>query len=112
MNSAEAKKQERIAIALKEGKPMKKENGKKKTQSRVEATKQDGGIPFDELKEGSLKRMLKVKKDDKKLGKGEMNRLSKVPDGERFEFRGNDLKMTPLMKKRVNLAKSMLGFKK
>ena len=110
MNSAEAKKQERIAIALKEGKPMKKE--RKKTQSRVEATKQDGGIPFDELKEGSLKRMLKVGKDGKKLGKGEMNRLSKVADGERFEFRGNDLTMTPLMKKRVNLAKTMIGFKK
>jgi hypothetical protein len=92
-----------------------KKNGKKPTnrkreQSKAEAKKQDGGIPFDSLKEGALKRMLKVKDGEKKLGKMEMNRLAKVEDGEEFEFRGNRLKMTKLMKKRVNLAKTMMKF--
>ena len=84
---------------------------KKRRQSKAESKEQDGGIPFDSLKEGSLKRMLKVKKDDKKLGKAEMNRLARVETGEKFMFRDNELKMTPLMKKRVNLARTMLGFK-
>jgi hypothetical protein len=88
-----------------------KSGNRKREQSRAEAKKQDGGIPFDSLKEGSLKRMLKVKKGDKKLGKMEMNRLSKVEVGDKFMFRDHELKMTQLMKKRVNLAKTMLGFK-
>lgn len=54
--------------------------------------------------------MLKVKDGEKKLGKMEMNRLAKVEDGQEFEFRGNRLKMTKLMKKRVNLAKTMMKF--
>jgi len=78
-------------------------------QSKAET---ESGIPFDELKEGSLKRMLKMKKDSKPLMKGELNRMSKVEDGEEFDFRGNKLKMTKLMKRRVNLAKNMAGFKK
>jgi hypothetical protein len=84
-------------------------NGKSK-QSKVEAQEQDGGIPFDSLKEGSLKRMLKIKKDGKKLGKMELRRLAKVETGEEFTFRDNKLKMTTLMKKRVNLAKTMMKF--
>jgi len=74
------------------------------------SSSKDDSIPFDELKEGSLKRMLKIKKDDKKMGKAEVNRLSKVPNGETFTFRDNKLKMTPLMKKRVSLAKTMMKF--
>tara|TARA_A100001391_G_scaffold25087_1_gene13597 strand:- start:390 stop:650 length:261 start_codon:yes stop_codon:yes gene_type:complete len=85
-------------------------NTSKSKQSKVEAQEQDGGIPFDSLKEGSLKRMLKIKKDGKKLGKMELRRLAKVETGEKFMFRDNELKMTPLMKKRVNLAKTMMKF--
>ena len=81
----------------------------KAKQSKAEA---ESGIPFEELKEGSLKRMLKMKKDSKPLMKSELNRMSKVEDGEEFEFRGNKLKMSKLMKRRVNLAKNMAGFKK
>ena len=87
-----------------------KQTNRKREQSKAEAKKQDGGIPFDSLKEGALKRMLKVKDGEKKLGKMEMNRLAKVEDGQEFEFRGNRLKMTKLMKKRVNLAKTMMKF--
>ena len=56
--------------------------------------------------------MLKMKKDSKPLMKSELNRMSKVEDGEEFDFRGNKLKMSKLMKRRVNLAKNMAGFKK
>jgi hypothetical protein len=74
------------------------------------SSSKDDSIPFDDLKEGSLKRMLKIKKDDKKMGKAEVNRLSKIMNGETFTFRDNKLKMTPLMKKRVSLAKTMMKF--
>jgi hypothetical protein len=70
---------------------------------------EDDGIPFDELKEGSLKRMLKIKKDDPKLKIGELQKILKTKDGESFMFRGNEIKkLTPLMKKRVTLAITLI----
>ena len=72
----------------------------------------DDSIPFDDLKEGSLKRMLKIKKDDKNLMKSEANRLAKIDVGTEFEFRGNKFKMSKLMKKRATLAKTLMGLKK
>ena len=78
---------------------------KAKKESKAEA---ESGIPFEELKEGSFKRMLKIKKDDKPLMKSEANRLAKIEVGEEFDFRGNKLKMTKLMKKRANLAKTLM----
>jgi len=38
--------------------------------------------------------------------------VTKIADGERFTFRNKEIKMTPLLKKRAVLARSMLGFKK
>lgn len=71
--------------------------------------KEEEGIPFDELKEGSLKRMLKIKKDDPKLKIGELQKILKTKDGESFMFRGNEIKkLTPLMKKRVTLAITLI----
>ena len=67
-------------------------------------------IPFDDLKEGSLKRMLKMKKDDKPLMKSEINRIVKTETGKSFSFRGKMIKMTPLMKKRATLAKTLMKF--
>ena len=52
------------------------------------------------FKEGTLRSQLKMKKGDK-FTKTEMNRLEKIPVGERFMFKGNDFKMTKLMKDRV-----------
>jgi len=103
-------KKEPMKKAAREAKAKGTTSNRKREQSRAEAKKQDGGIPFDSLKEGALKRMLKVKSGDKKLGKMEMNRLAKIEDGKEFDFRGNTLKMTKLMKKRVNLAKTMMKF--
>ena len=68
----------------------------------------NNGLPFEELKEGSLKRMLKVKKDDKPLRIGELQKLSKLDIGTSTSFRGNDIKITPLMKKRVVLAINLI----
>tara|TARA_R100001163_G_C5052534_1_gene189175 strand:+ start:903 stop:1256 length:354 start_codon:yes stop_codon:yes gene_type:complete len=70
---------------------------------------EEEGIPFDELKEGSLKRMLKIKKDDPKLKIGELQKILKTKEGESFMFRGNEIKkLTPLMKKRVTLAITLI----
>jgi hypothetical protein len=88
-----------------------KKSAPRKAQSKAEA-RTDGGIPFGSLKEGALKRMLKVKAEDRPLTKAEMGRLEKVENGKDFNFRGNKLKMTPLMKKRVSLAETMIKFKK
>ena len=63
------------------------------------------------FKEGTLRSQLKMKKGDK-FTKAEMNRLEKIPVGERFKFKGNDFKMTKLMKDRVELGKTLMGFKK
>ena len=80
-----------------------------KSQARAEV---EAGIPFEELKEGSFKRMLKIKKDDKPLMKSEANRLAKIEEGDEFEFRGNKFKMSKLMKKRATLAKTLMKMKK
>ena len=48
---------------------------------------EEEGIPFDELKEGSLKRMLKIKKDDPKLKIGELQKILKTKEGHAFTFR-------------------------
>ena len=85
---------------------------RKAKQSRSEAKESDGGIPFDRLKEGAMRRMLKIPKDGKPLTKTEVNRVTNIDDGETFAFRGHDVRMTALLKKRANLAKTMMGFKK
>tara|TARA_Y100001972_G_scaffold116599_1_gene154674 strand:- start:179 stop:523 length:345 start_codon:yes stop_codon:yes gene_type:complete len=96
--------------------PMKKAareaKGRKAKQSKSESKDTDGGVPFDSLKEGAMRRQLKIPKDGKALTKTEVNRVTKVPDGEVFTFRDKEIKMTPLLKKRANLAKTMMGFKK
>lgn len=74
------------------------------------------GLPFDDMKEGSLKRMLKIKKDDKPLKIGELQKLNKLDAGTSTTFRGNTVKVTPLMKKRltlgINLIRASKGKKK
>ena len=86
----------------------KSKNNPPKRNPKQSAAEAESGIPFEELKEGSFKRMLKIKKDDKPLMKSEANRLAKMDVGDEFEFRGNKLKMTKLMKKRATLAKTLM----
>ena len=52
-----------------------------------------------DMKEGALKKMLKVKDGDKKLGIMELIRALKADNGSMFKFRDVELKMTPLMRK-------------
>jgi len=63
------------------------------------------------IKEGALHRQLKVGADYT-FKKSEMNKLDKIEVGSEFDFHGKHFKMTPLMKKRVSLAHTMMGWKK
>ena len=95
--------------SMKKNSPKKMNSPKRAKQSKAES---ESEIPIEELKEGSFRRMLKIKKDDKNLMKSEANRLAKIDVGTEFEFRGNKFKMTKLMKKRATLAKTLMGLKK
>ncbi len=63
------------------------------------------------IKKGALKRQLKLKKGQE-FSNNEINRLNKLNIGQKFRFKGNEFVMTKLMKQRVSLAKTMMGFKK
>jgi hypothetical protein len=63
------------------------------------------------IKEGALRKQLKMKKDEK-FTKAELNKLSKVEDGKKFKFHGREFKMTKLMKRRIGLAKAFAKSKK
>ena len=75
---------------------------------KSEGAKENANI---KIKEGALHRALKVGADYT-FKKSEMNRLDKVPTGSSFDFHGKKFKMTELMKRRVSLAKTMMGWKK
>jgi hypothetical protein len=64
-------------------------------------------IPLDELKEGGLRRQLRLKKNEK-FKIGELVKANKTEVGKMFEFRGNEYKMTPLLKKRITLGINLL----
>jgi hypothetical protein len=66
----------------------------------------------EDLKEGALKRMLKIKDGDAPLKIGELQKLLKEKD-EPFNFRGKEIKkMTTLMKKRINTAITLIRMSK
>ena len=66
-----------------------------------------------ELKEGSLKRMLKMGKKSPPLKIGELQKLLKIKDGSSFMFRDNEIKkLTPLMRKRINTAITLIRINK
>ena len=66
---------------------------------------------YDELdgrmKEGGLHRQLRLKKGDK-FTKTDIAKLARVAEGKSFLFKGNQFKMTKLLKKRILLAKTMM----
>lgn len=65
-----------------------------------------------DLKEGALKKMLKIKDGDKKLGIMELTRALKAENGSMFKFRGVELKMSALMRKRMNTAITLMKLSK
>ena len=87
--------------ASKSSKPKGKSKGKKETIKL-------GGKTI-KFKKGALHRALKFSGT---FTKSEISRLSKVDNGKSFKFKGNSFKMTALMKRRVGLAKAMMGLKK
>jgi hypothetical protein len=79
--------------------------------SRVVKKKEDDNFTED-LKEGALKRMLKIGKGSPPLKIGEFQKLLKEKD-EPFMFRGKEIKkMTPLMRKRINTAITLIRMSK
>jgi len=70
---------------------------------------------FDEvqgkIKDGGLRKSLKLKEDDKPLKKSELQKIEKTEDGKLFSFRSSKIKMTPKLKKQLNLAINMMGGK-
>jgi hypothetical protein len=63
------------------------------------------------IEEGRLHRDLDIPMD-KKIPMTLLNRLARVPNNDMFEHKGNQKKMTPALKKRVILARTLKGFKK
>jgi len=63
------------------------------------------------FKEGSLRGMLRVPKTVK-LDAPLLRRLNKAEIGETYMFRGREIKMTPLMKKRITLGINLQKRKK
>lgn len=75
--------------------------------------KKDNGDFIGDLKEGSLKSMLKIGKDGAPLKIGELQKLLKMPKDKSFMFRGKEIsKLTPLMEKRINLAITLIRMSK
>lgn len=65
-----------------------------------------GGEEF-KIKKGALKRQLGVP-DSYTFTKSELNKMKKVEVGNSFSFHGKSKKMTPLLKKRVTLALTLM----
>lgn len=63
------------------------------------------------FKEGSLRSMLRAPKSVK-LDAPLLRRLNKAEIGETYMFRGREIKMTPLMKKRITLGINLQKRKK
>lgn len=59
------------------------------------------------FKKGALSSQLKLGKGEK-FNKSELNNLKKIENGKEFTFRGNKFKMTPLMKKRITFALTLM----
>ena len=79
--------------------------------SRMKKTKVElGGKPI-MIKQGALHKALKTK-GDYKFTKTDLNKINKNEIGSMFSFKGNEFKMTPLMKKRVTLAINLMKTKK
>ena len=67
------------------------------------------GIDFDKIKPGALKRQLKVSQDYTFKLK-DLDKMAKTPNGKNVMFEGRNIKMTPLLKRRVNFARNAKRF--
>jgi len=88
-----------------------KKRGRPKKETIVlkksKGAKETGKITF---KEGTLRKQLKMKKGEK-FTKGELTKIKKVDVGKTFSFHNRKYKMTKLLKSRVSLGLTLMGFK-
>jgi len=64
-------------------------------------------IDFDKIKKGALRRQLKVP-DNYTFTRAALTRINATDIGQKFKFKGNEFKMTPLLKKRITFAISLM----
>ena len=89
----------------------KKPPSNSKSAPRKKKTSEEG-LPLDTMKEGSFRKQLKLKDADPALKISEIRKLLKTEDGKETTFRGKKVKMTPLMRKRGNLAITLIKLPK
>lgn len=80
---------------------------KKKPKTK---SKSEGDDPFDNIKEGALKKQLGYKDDDR-IPKSLLERIKKGETGTTMVIKGKERKITDMLKKRVNFALNF-GYKK
>ena len=86
---------------------------RKGTAKKAAPKKKEDDNFTEDLKEGALKKMLKIKDGDAPLKIGELQKLLKEKEGSSFMFRGKEIKkMTPLMRKRINTAITLIRMSK
>tara|TARA_R100000655_G_scaffold99139_1_gene142828 strand:+ start:196 stop:525 length:330 start_codon:yes stop_codon:yes gene_type:complete len=73
-------------------------------------SKSEGDDPFDDIKEGALKKQLGFKEDDR-IPKSLLERIKKSKSGNSMVINGKERKVTDLLQKRVNFALNF-GYKK
>lgn len=73
-------------------------------------SKSEGDDPFDNIKEGALKKQLGFKEDDR-IPKSLLERIKKGKSGTSMVIKGKEMKITDMLKKRVNFALNF-GYKK
>ena len=81
------------------------------SKPRKQKTSEDR-LPLDTMKEGSFRKQLKLKEDDPSLKITEIRKMLKSENGKDFNFRGKQIKMTPLLRKRGNLAITLMKLPK
>ena len=59
------------------------------------------------FKKGALRSQLKLKKDQE-FTRAQLNRLKNIENGKQFTFKGNTFKMTPLLKRRITFALTLM----
>jgi hypothetical protein len=91
---------------MKEGDSFRKAHNKANA-GKPRRPQNENGLPFDTVKEGALRRALKLKKEET-FFLPDLRKINKTDIGKSFKFKGNTFKMTPLMKKRVTLAINMI----
>ena len=88
-------------------KPKAKPPAKKKPKTK---SKSEGDDPFDNIKEGALKKQLGYNEDDR-IPKTLLEKIKKGKTGTSMKIKGKEMKITDMLKKRVNFALNF-GYKK